>query len=299
MNIHRILLTVVATITAGALHAQTIKGKVVDATSQEPIIGATIIIGNDKKGGTVTDINGQFSIKAKELPVVINVNYAGYRSQEIDVYDDAEPLTVELAENSNLLETVVVLGYTQVKRQNLTGSISSVKAADISATAASSFNEKIQGQAPGLIISGTSGTPGSSVFIRLRGTTSINAGNDPLYIIDGVPINSQPLQTISNGGQTINPISDLNPDDIESIEILKDANATAIYGARGANGVILVKTKHGERNQKTRVTFNAEYGFAKAAKLWDLATGPDHAQILNEAWINDGKDPNLIPYRPK
>ena len=299
MNIHRILLTVVATITAGVLHAQTIKGKVVDATSQEPIIGATIIIGNDRKGGTVTDVNGQFTIKAKELPVVINVNYAGYRSQEIDVYDDAELLTVELAENSNLLETVVVLGYTQVKRQNLTGSISSVKAADISATAASSFSEKIQGQAPGVIISGTSGTPGSSVFIRLRGTTSINAGNDPLYIIDGVPINSQPLQTISNGGQTINPISDLNPDDIESIEILKDANATAIYGARGANGVILVKTKHGERNQKTRVTFNAEYGFAKAAKLWDLASGPDHAQILNEAWINDGKDPNLIPYRPK
>ena len=299
MNIHRILLTVVATITAGVLHAQTINGKVVDATSQEPIIGATIVIGNDKKGGTVTDINGHFAIKAKELPVVIKVNYAGYRSQEIDVYDDAEPLVVELAENSSLLETVVVLGYTQVKRQNLTGSISSVKAADISATAASSFNEKIQGQAPGLIVSGSSGTPGSSVFIRLRGTTSINAGNDPLYIIDGVPINSQPLQTISNGGQTINPISDLNPDDIESIEILKDANATAIYGARGANGVILVKTKHGERNQKTRVTFNAEYGFAKAAKLWDLATGPEHAQILNEAWINDGNDPSLIPYRPK
>lgn len=299
MNISgRIIAVAVALATAGNIFAQTIKGKVVDAGTQEPIIGATIAIGNDHKNGVITDINGNFSIRAKELPVVIKVKYTGYRNQEIDIYDDSEPITVELTENANLLESVVVLGYTTVKRQNLTGSIATIKAADIGATAASSFNEKIQGQAPGVIVSGSSGTPGSGVFIRLRGTTSINAGNDPLYIIDGVPINSQPLQTIANGGQTINPISDLNPDDIESIEILKDANATAIYGARGANGVILVKTKRGERNQKTRVTFNAEYGFAKAAKLWDLATGPETAQILNEAWINDGNDPALVPYRP-
>lgn len=277
-----------------------IKGQIVDNTTGEPLIGATVAVKASKTGGVTTDFNGEFSLKVQaELPVTLNVTFVGYESQDVDVYDDSEPISITLIENRNSLDEVVILGYTQVKRQNLTGSVSSVQGSDLTSTAATSFSEQIQGQTPGLIVSGTSGTPGSSVFVRLRGTTSINAGNDPLYIIDGVPFNSQPLQTISNGGQTTNPLSDINPNDIEHIEVLKDANATAIYGARGANGVILVTTKRGTKGRKTTVNFTAEYGIAKAAKLWDLATGPEHAQILNEAWINDGKNPALIPYRSK
>lgn len=277
-----------------------IRGQIVDNTTGEPLIGATVAVKASKAGGVTTDFNGEFSLKVQaELPVTLNVTFVGYESQDVDVYDDSEPISITLIENRNSLDEVVILGYTQVKRQNLTGSVSSVQGSDLTSTAATSFSEQIQGQTPGLIVSGTSGTPGSSVFVRLRGTTSINAGNDPLYIIDGVPFNSQPLQTISNGGQTTNPLSDINPNDIEHIEVLKDANATAIYGARGANGVILVTTKRGTKGRKTTVNFTAEYGIAKAAKLWDLATGPEHAQILNEAWVNDGKDPSLIPYRSK
>jgi len=277
-----------------------IRGQIVDNTTGEPLIGATVAVKASKTGGVTTDFNGEFSLKVQaELPVTLNVTFVGYESQDVEVYDDSEPITVTLIENRNSLDEVVILGYTQVKRQNLTGSVSSVQGSDLTSTAATSFSEQIQGQTPGLIVSGTSGTPGSSVFVRLRGTTSIKAGNDPLYIIDGVPFNSQPLQTISNGGQTTNPLSDINPNDIEHIEVLKDANATAIYGARGANGVILVTTKRGTKGRKTTVNFTAEYGIAKAAKLWDLATGPEHAQILNEAWVNDGKDPALIPYRSK
>ena len=277
-----------------------ITGHITDVRTGEPLIGASVIVKTDKGRGVVTDVDGNFKLETKvEAPLTLKVEYVGYRALDVDVYDFEEPVEIQLIDNSNRLNEVVVLGYTQVKRQNLTGSVASVKGADIASTAASGFNEQLQGQAAGVIISGSSGTPGSGVFVRLRGTTSINAGNDPLYIIDGVPINSQPLQSISNGGQTINALSDLNPNDIEKIEVLKDANATAIYGARGANGVVLVTTKRGSKGQKTRVSFNAEYGFAKAAKLWDLASGPETAQILNEAWINDGKDPSLVPYRSK
>lgn len=277
-----------------------ITGHITDVRTGEPLIGASVIVKSEKGKGVVTDIDGNFTLQTKvEPPLTLRVEYVGYRAIDVDVYDFEEPVEIQLIDNSNRLNEVVVLGYTQVKRQNLTGSVASVKGADIASTAASGFNEQLQGQAAGVIISGSSGTPGSGVFVRLRGTTSINAGNDPLYIIDGVPINSQPLQSIANGGQTINALSDLNPNDIEKIEVLKDANATAIYGARGANGVVLVTTKRGNKGQKTRVSFNAEYGFAKAAKLWDLASGPETAQILNEAWINDGKDPSLVPYRSK
>ena len=277
-----------------------ITGHITDVRTGEPLIGASVIVKSEKGKGVVTYVDGNFSLQTKvEAPLTLRVDYVGYRALDVDVYDFEEPVEIQLIDNSNRLNEVVVLGYTQVKRQNLTGSVASVKGADIASTAASGFNEQLQGQAAGVIISGSSGTPGSGVFVRLRGTTSINAGNDPLYIIDGVPINSQPLQSIANGGQTINALSDLNPNDIEKIEVLKDANATAIYGARGANGVVLVTTKRGNKGQKTRVSFNAEYGFAKAAKLWDLASGPETAQILNEAWINDGKDPSLVPYHSK
>lgn len=300
-TVGKIVLGIAIAILPEVTLAQTeISGRIVDARTHEPLIGASIIVKDEKAEGVVTDIDGNFSLSTKRgTPLKLKVEYIGYRPIDVDVYDPEEPVNITLRENSKFLNEIVVLGYTAVKRQNLTGAIATIKANDVKATSASSFNEQIQGQAPGLIINSSSGTPGSNVFIRLRGTTSINAGNDPLYIIDGVPFNGQPLQSIKNGGQTVNPLSDINPNDIEKIEVLKDANATAIYGARGANGVILVTTRRGSSDQKTRVQLGVEYGFAKAAKLWDLASGPETAQILNEAWINDGKDPALVPYRSK
>lgn len=278
-----------------------VKGNIKDKKG-EAIIGGTVQVENTALG-TISNIDGSFLLS--NLPgnrtLRIKISYIGYKPivREINSTKDFDLKDVILEEDALGLDEIVVIGYTQTKRNSRTGAISSIASTEISSTAATSFNEQIQGQAPGLIVSGTSGTPGSNVFIRLRGTTSINAGNDPLYIIDGVPFNSNSLQTISIGGQTINPLSDINPADIERVEILKDANATAVYGSRGANGVILVTTKRGQKGRKTQVALTAEYGLAKAAKLWDLATGPEHAQILNEAWINDGKNPALIPYRSK
>ncbi|MFZ4725903.1 MAG: SusC/RagA family TonB-linked outer membrane protein, partial [Paludibacter sp.] len=289
------LFAVLTTISAVAQQIE-IKGKILDENSKASIIGATIKI-KGQKGGTATDANGNFQLSVKNLPVTLTVSSTGYKNQEIEVYEN-EPTTIYLLEDLNLLNTVVVTGYVQTKKNAKSSSISEIKADQLKNIAGASFSEQLQGQAPGLLVSNNSGTPGSSVFVRLRGTTSINAGNDPLYVVDGVPINGKTLQTISIGGQTTSPISDINPADIESVEVLKDANATAVYGARGANGVILITTKRGVNNSKTKVTLDAQYGFAKAAKLWDLTSGPDHAQILNEAWINDGKPSATRPYRP-
>lgn len=183
----------------------------------------------------------------------------------------------------------MVLGYQQLKRKDVTGAISQVSSKDIESISAASLSEKLQGQAPGVLIQASSGTPGSAVTVRLRGTTSINAGNDPLYIIDGVPLNSSSLQGLSQGSQTSNGIADINPDDIENIEVLKDAASTAIYGARGANGVILITTKHGKRNRKTQVNLKAEIGWAKAQHLWDILDGKTTAKLLNEQLRNDGQ----------
>jgi len=275
----------------------TLKGTILDERSKKSVFGASVKL-KGQLGETFTDVDGGFQLKVKTLPATLLIKSVGYKSQEFDVYED-EPITIYLNEDLNELDNVVVTGYVQTKRNAMTSAISEIKADQFKNIAGSGLNEQIQGQTPGLLVSTTSGTPGSSVFVRLRGTTSINAGNDPLYVIDGVPISSKTLQTISIGGQTTNPISDINPADIENVEVLKDANATAVYGARGANGVILITTKRGKNNSKTKINLDAEYGFAKASKLWDLATGPDHAEILNEAWINDGKPYLTRPYRPK
>lgn len=279
-------------------HAQQIEvnGIVLEEATKQPVIGATIKL-KGQSVGTVTDYNGAFALKVNSLPVTLDVLNLGFKSQEIHVYEN-EPIQIYLLEDINLLNSVVVVGYVQTKKNAKSSSISEIKSDQLKNIAGASFSEQLQGQAPGLFVSNNSGTPGSSVFVRLRGTTSINAGNDPLYVVDGVPINNKTLQTISIGGQTTSPISDINPADIENVEVLKDANATAVYGARGANGVILITTKRGENNSKTKVTFDAQYGFANAAKLWNLATGPDHAQIINEAWTNDGKPASTRPYRP-
>jgi len=277
-----------------------VTGTLKDKNTGDPLIGATIsIIGTNI--GVASDANGKYSIKnlATKKKLRIKVNYIGYRSVFHDVILNGNTeLNFILEQDALGIDEVVVTGYVQTKKNAKTSSISEIKSENIKNIAGTSFSEQIQGQAPGLLVSNTSGTPGSNVFVRLRGTTSINAGNEPLYIIDGVPVNGKPLQSFSIGGQTTNSFSDINPADIQNVEILKDANATAVYGARGANGVILITTKRGTNNKKTVISFDSEYGFAQAAKLWDLATGPDQAEIINEAWVNDGKPFATRPYRP-
>ncbi|MCF2517577.1 TonB-dependent receptor [Dyadobacter sp. CY351] len=253
--------------------------------------------------GTTTDAKGGFNIDA-EADAVLVVSYIGYATQEVKPGNKGK-LSITLASDQRQLNEVVVVGYGTQERKNVIGSITKVDPTDVKNIPAGSFDAQLQGKVPGVQITSNTGVPGEAVTVRVRGATSINGDNDPLYVIDGVFMNSNSMQTIGTGGKATSPIADINPNDIESLEVLRDAEATALYGSRGANGVILITTKRGKYNQKAKVSVNASYGLAKAEKLWDLTTGPEHAQLVNEWWVNTGKDtPSLNrtevnrPFRP-
>jgi TonB-linked SusC/RagA family outer membrane protein len=276
-----------------------IRGKVLDARSSEEIAGAVVTVKNvPGNPGAATDISGDFELRAVRLPLTVQIKFIGYKEQEIEIYEKpSEPIVVSLVENANLLNEIVVVGYTERKRSELTSAVSSIAGDKFANTVAPALSGKLQGEVPGLLISSNSGVPGASSLVRLRGATSITAGNDPIYVIDGTFVSTASLQQQDLGGQQIDPLADLNPDDIETVTVLKDASATASYGARGANGVILVTTKRGQRNQKTKVNFGTELGIAKAENLWELTTGPQHAEIVNEAYKNNGQWASR-PFRP-
>ncbi len=276
----------------------TVEGKIIDEVTNEPVIGASVKIKGTTNGGT-TDSDGKFLLNTgQKLPFTLIISSIGFTTKETVV--EKSNVSIRLAPNQSELNEIVVVGYTQTRRDAQTSAITTINSQDISRASYSSVTEKLQGQVPGLLISSNSGVPGTSVLVRLRGATSITAGNDPLYIIDGVFINNENLQGLSRGlgGQTPNPLSDINPEDIESVSVLKDANATAIYGARGANGVILITTKRGSRSAKTKINFSADYGVGKATNLWELVTGPEHATMVNLVHINDGKTYETRPFRP-
>ncbi|WP_188928889.1 SusC/RagA family TonB-linked outer membrane protein [Dyadobacter endophyticus] len=253
--------------------------------------------------GTVTDTDGNFQIDVAEGQELV-VSFIGYVSQQVRPGGQSN-LTVKLDVDQRQLNEVIVVGYGTQERKNVIGSITKVDPTDVKSIPVGSFDAQLQGKVPGVQITSNTGVPGEAVTVRVRGATSINGDNDPLYVIDGVFMNSNSMQTTNTGGKATSPIADINPNDIESLEVLKDAEATALYGSRGANGVILITTKRGKYNQKAKVSLNASYGWAKAAKLWDLTTGPEHAELVNEWWINTGKDtPSLNrteanrPFRP-
>ena len=268
----------------------------------EPLPGVTVVIKNTVKG-TATDELGKFSLEVLPDDVLV-FSAIGFVPQEIKV-GQKTTINLDLSSDIKQLSEYVVVGYGTQKRKDLIGALSRVDPSNVKNIAAGSFDAQLQGKVSGVQISSATGVPGEVVNVRVRGATSINADNDPLYVVDGVFFNSNSLQTIGTGGKATSPIADLNPADIESLEILKDAEATAMYGSRGANGVIIITTKRGSYDQKPKISFNASRGSAKAVKLWELTTGPEHATLVNEWWINTGKDdPSLKrtfenrPFRP-
>ena len=268
-----------------------VKGKVVN-TKGEPLPGVTV---QDEisKIGIVTDAKGEFLIRTTDN-AVLKISYIGFQTQEVPVSGQKQ-LVIHLKESASGLNEVVVIGYGTQKRENLIGSVSKVDPSQTVHIPAGSFDAQLQGVAPGVQITSNTGVPGEKTVVRIRGANSINASNDPLYVIDGVFMNSNSLQTINTGGSSTSPIADINPADIESIEVLKDAEATALYGSRGANGVIIITTKRGNYNQKPKVSLDISHGWAKAAKLWKLVTGPQHAELVNQYYRNIGSP--VVPFR--
>ncbi|MFT4033175.1 MAG: TonB-dependent receptor [Siphonobacter sp.] len=264
-----------------------IGGRVLDEAGNG-LPGVNVTLKGSTRGVT-TDTSGNFQFTNLSTGSQLVVSLIGYQTQQIALGNQTF-LSIHLQPEHNQLNEVVVVGYGTQERKNLIGSISKIDPSDTKTIPAGSFDAQLQGKIPGVQISSNTGVPGETVNIRVRGATSINADNDPLYVVDGVFVNNNSLQSVSTGGKSTSPIADLNPSDIESIEVLKDAEATALYGSRGANGVILVTTKRGHYDQKPKVFINASTGWSKTARLWDLTTGPQHAELVNEWWINTGKD---------
>lgn len=273
-----------------------IEGRVL-ADNGEALQGATVQL-KGKSATTLTKADGSFQLIVDDNNATLVITLVGYKPIEINL-ENRKRLQIILEKEIKQLDEVVVVGYGTQNKKALMGSVTSVKASEINNKPAASFDQQLQGRAAGVQITANTGIPGDGIYFRIRGTTSINASNDPLYVVDGVFVNNQSLQKITTQGQANNPLADINPNDIESISILKDATATAIYGARAANGVVLITTKRGSNNARPKVSFNAYSGAAWAPQLWDLVTGPEHATIINEAWVNDGKPYDTRPFRPK
>jgi len=281
-----LLFSILVLVSIGVFAQETITGTVTDDTGQ-PVPGASVFI-KGTSTRTISDAEGKFSITGgKAFPYTLSISSLGLKTEEIEIYELPDA-AIELSLKNDLLNEVIVTGYVTTERKDLIGSISKIDPTDIKTIPVGSFDQQLQGKVSGLQISASTGVPGEATTVRLRGATSINADNSPLYIVDGVFINSNSLQTVSTGGHATSPIADINPADIASIEILKDAEATALYGSRGANGVIIVSTKRGSFDQKPTINFNVSGGATKAAKLWDLTTGEEHATLVNEYYKNIG-----------
>ncbi|MBO5549702.1 MAG: TonB-dependent receptor [Prevotella sp.] len=267
-----------------ALAQNLITGHITDVRSGEPLIGASVIVKSEKGQGVVTDVDGKFSLQTKvEAPLTLRVEYVGYRPLDVDVYDFEEPVEIALVDNANKINEVVVVGYGTQKRIELTSSISTV-GKDILNQPLSSVENALQGAVAGLNVSTTSGQPGAVSNIRIRGGNSITGGNEPLYVIDGLIVYNDASSTktgAAGSDASLDPLAFLNPSDIESIEVLKDVSATAIYGTRGANGVIIITTKKGSHGRNT-INYTGTFGWSSAAKTLDFLNAQQFTELYNE-----------------
>lgn len=241
------------------------------------------------RNGTSTDENGRFSITTASSKSVLVFSNIGFEPQELVVNGSQESVRVILKSVSSVLNDVVVIGYGTTKRKDLTGSVASIGTKEIKSQPINSFNQAIQGRVAGVQITQSSNSPGGGITIRVRGGNSISASNDPLYVIDGyaLPTPNAATGAASSGANFANPLSTINPNDIESIEILKDASATAIYGSRGANGVIMVTTRRGKAGQSS-VDFESYVGMQRVTRMLELGNAMDHLNMKNEQLANLG-----------
>ena len=283
------------------LSAQTqLKGSVLDGSmNNEPMIGASVIVKGTSAGG-VTDLDGHFSITVPKGHHQIVVSCVGYKSETVNVSGKTF-VKVILKEDAALMDEVVVIGYGSMKKSDLSGALSQLKGEDLMKGGAIDVAHGMQGKIAGVQIQQSDGAPGGGMSIVVRGTNSFSTSSQPLYIVDGVPFDSgsMPGNGATQTEQGSNPLSMLNPHDIENIEVLKDASATAIYGSRGANGVVIITTKRGTTG-KPKVEFSGAWGWSKITKQIDMLDPVTYANYINEQTLNDikynGSRTNTLPY---
>lgn len=267
-------------------------GTVKDSGTGYPVIGAIVKEAREHGGATVTDADGHFSLTTRgEVPVKVRVTSIGYEARELRVASLRDTLNITLNEEAKGLNEVVVVGYGTQKRTQLTGSVTKVSADVFDVSTVPTLDGALSGAVAGLNITAASGQPGAASSIRIRGGNSVNASNEPLYVIDGFIYYKDASSTKTGLGaieSSLNPLATVNPQDIESVEVLKDISATAIYGSRGANGVIIITTKKGRRD-RTAISYRFSAGFDVVTKKLDLMSASEWAQVQKTYFNNKGR----------
>jgi len=283
----KVFLFLVAVLITSSGYAQlkTISGKVTDAGNGEMLPGVSVVV-KGTTNGAATNFDGEYTINVEANQTLV-FSFIGYTSQEV-VVGEGNVLNVKLAQSTEKLEEVVVVGYGSQKKREITGSIAKIESRNIQDKIASSFEGTMAGQAAGVSVTTGSGMAGSGSIVRVRGVASINSAGDPLYVVDGIPITNDIFGLGGRtGGMNLNPLSSINPNDIESIEILKDASATGIYGSRGANGVIIISTKKA-KGKDLKIDFSTKQSFSNPTKKVNMTNSAEWLQLYQEAWENDG-----------
>lgn len=281
------------------LHAEVrLQGTVIGENDGEPLIGATVAV-TGTGTGTSTDLDGHFSISVPDGKKTITVSYVGYEPQTVDISGKTE-INVTLKEAASALSEVVVVGYGTMRKRDLSGAVSQIKAEDIMKGGAMDVSHALQGKLAGVQVQQSDGTPGGGVTITVRGANSFQTNSQPLYIVDGVPFETGDTPSNSDSqNTTTNPLSFINPNDIASLEVLKDASATAIYGSRGANGVVIITTKKGQAGS-TKVELTANFAVSKIVRKLDMLKPFTYANYINEQTLNsrfyEGSMASRLPY---
>lgn len=266
------------------------QGKIVSGVVNDdmggPLPGATIQVKGSESIGSITDFDGKFTIAIRDGETKIIVSYVGFVSQEINI-EGQNNISVSLEQDVSELEEVVVIGYGTVLKKDLTGSVSSVKVSETISRQSTTVDQLLQGRAAGVQVTQNAANPGSGISVRIRGTSSLRGNNEPLYVVDGIIISSASEDVVATGGNNTgqeqqNGLNGINPRDIEDIQVLKDASATAIYGSRGANGVILITTKKGTPNE-VKTNFFMNTSMRSVTKTYDVLDAFDYARYRNES----------------
>lgn len=285
-NLAKRSLLLVALFVIGCLQlmaqTRTIKGEVTDAQNGEALIGATVMV-EGEKGGTVTDFDGNFSLQVSSSAKKIKVSYIGYIDKVLSISDN---MKVKLESDSKALADVVVIGYGTARKSDLTGSVATVKSKDFNKGLVSSPEQLINGKVSGVQIMSNSGSASAGSTIRVRGGASLNASNDPLIVLDGVPLEQGGIS-----GNSSNFLSMINPSDIESMTVLKDASSTAIYGSRASNGVIIITTKKGQQGA-VKVNFNTTNSLQTRAQMVDMLSRDEFVNVINQ--FGDANQKSLL-----
>jgi TonB-linked SusC/RagA family outer membrane protein len=261
-----------------------VSGTVTDSKDGSPLIGVTVLV-KGTTTGTTTNFDGKYTIRVDKNGTLV-FSYMGYENQEFKV-EGRTVINTSLVEQSLSLEEIVVVGYGTQRKRDVTGAIAKVESKDITSVPTPSFELGLQGKALGVQVITGSGMAGSGSVIRIRGVGSISAGGDPLYVVDGVAITQDYFIRGNSGAMNNNPLASINPSDIESVEILKDAGSAGIYGSRGANGVILITTKRG-KNKQSYFNFSSRVGVSTPAYVPQFVSRDEYLQLRQEAWENDG-----------